>query len=347
MSVKLRSKLLSDGSESFYLDIYFKGKRDYEFLGIKIKSTDTNRKQKREIAEAKRSKRELELLANYHDLPKSFSGNDDFLEYFEKNMTDYNSVTVYRNFKIYVNDTLGKNTLPFKIIDEKLIEGYRDYLNSKIKNSTVWAYILKLKSAFNRAVKEQLILRNPAKNVKIKLNEIERVYLTEKELKKLINAKSKLIDIEVKKAFIFSCFTGLRISDVYKLTWSQIKEGKLFFTQTKTKGVEYMPLSSTAKKFLYMNVNKKKINLSEKVFKLKSESTTARKLRLWKKIAKLDKKLNYHISRHTFATLALSSGIDIYTVSKMMGHKSVKITEIYAKIINKTVEKAITKLPEL
>ena len=85
MGVKLRTKKNSDGSESLYLDIYIKGTRSYEFLGIKINKNDSQRKQKKQLAEAKRSKRELELISNYHDIPKNFNGDEDFLEYFNNN----------------------------------------------------------------------------------------------------------------------------------------------------------------------------------------------------------------------------------------------------------------------
>ena len=82
MNVKLRSKKLSDGSQSLYLDIYIKGVRQYEFLGIKITKNDPQRKHKKQIAEMKRAKKELEVMANYHDVPQNFNGDEDFLEYF-------------------------------------------------------------------------------------------------------------------------------------------------------------------------------------------------------------------------------------------------------------------------
>ena len=156
---------------------------------------------------------------------------------------------------------------------------------------------------------------------------------------------TELENIEVKKAYVFSCFTGLRISDVKSLTWSQIQENKLSFRQKKTKGLEYLPLAKTAIKYLYMNVDMQEINPDKNVFLLGKDETTNNILRKWAKKAKVNKYLTFHSARHTFATLSLSSGIDLYTVSKMMGHKSIKMTEIYAKIINKTVEEAVTKLP--
>ena len=345
MSVKLRSKKLSNGTESLYLDTYIKGNRSYEFLDIKIKKNDPQRKQKKQLAEGKRSKRELEVIANYNDIPRNFNGDDDFLEYFEKNANDANSLSMYNSFKSFALNKTINGELPFKLVSEQLIEDYKDYLKKTFKNSTAWVYLLKLKVILNKAVKDKLIVKSPARYVKIKLEDIERVFLTENELRKMADTDSE--NIEVKRAFLFSCFTGLRISDVKNIKWEQIKEGKLYFRQTKTKGIEYLPLSETALKYLYLNINRNDIKQDKPIFILGSKATINKYLRDWSEKAEIKKHIVFHSARHTFATLSLSSGIDIYTVSKMMGHKSIKMTEIYAKIINKTVEEAMTKLPKL
>jgi len=347
MSVKLRSKKLSDGSESLYLDLYIRGVRRYEFLGIQLRKNDPEKKHKKEIAEMKRSKRELELLANYHDVPKNFNGDEDFLEYFQTHLTDNYTKTVYNDFNKFVKTKNFNGKLPFKFLSEKLIEEYRDQLVKTKKNSSACMYLVKIKTILNKAIKDKMIVISPAKYVRLKLNDIEKVYLVEKELKQMIDKIDPEIDNEVKKAFVFSCFTGLRISDVRKLKWSQIKENKLFFAQTKTKGFEYLPLSESAKKYLFMDVKPEDIQPDKRVFNLCKDDITNKRLKIWVTKAEIDKKVTFHTARHTFATLSLTSGIDIYTVSKMMGHKSVKMTEIYAKIINKSVEEAVTRLPQL
>ena len=322
MGVKLRSKKLSDGSQSLYLDIYFKGTRKYEFLNIKITKNDPLKKHKKELAEAKRSKTELELIANHYEIPKNFRGDDDFLDYFQSNVKDKSSKSTYKNFRNYIKEKRNQDRLPFRLLTDKLFNDYKDYLEKEFKNSTAWVYLLKLKTMLNKAVKEKLINTNPAKNTRIKLNEIQKVFLTEEEISTLINTESP--DIEVKKAFLFACFTGLRISDITKLTWSQIENNKLYFRQTKTKGFEYLPLSDSALKFLYLNVDKEKVHPNEKIFKLGKKTTVQNKLRTWVKKSKIPKYLTFHSARHTFATMSLNSGIDIYTVSKMLGHKSIK-----------------------
>ncbi len=345
MSVKLRSKKLSNNSESLYLDIYSKGSRHYEFLDIKIKKNDPERKLKKQIAETKRSKREIEIISDYNDIPRNLNGGEDFLEYFKVNIKNKSAQSVFNNFSNFVKPKTINGKLPFKLITEKLIEDYKSEMEKVHKNSTAWAYLLKIKTILNKAVKDKLILQSPAKYVKVKLNEIERVYLTKEEIQAMADTETK--NIETKRAFIFSCFTGLRISDIKKMTWSEINEDKISFRQMKTKRIEYLPLAKTAIKYLYINIDKRSINQDEKVFKLKQEKTINNEIRKWSKNANINKSLTFHSARHTFATLSLSSGIDIYTVSKMMGHKSIKMTEIYAKIINKTVEEAMTKLPSI
>ena len=159
----------------------------------------------------------MRIISNYHDIPRNFNGDDDFLEYFNKNAKDGFSISVYRNFKSFVKNKTINGELPFKIVSEKLTENYKEYLEKTFKNSTAWVYLLKLKVILNKAIKEKLIVRSPAKYTKIKLEDIEKVFLTEDEIKLLVEKDFE--NIEVKKAFLFACFTGLRISDVKKIKW--------------------------------------------------------------------------------------------------------------------------------
>ena len=141
----------------------------------------------------------------------------------------------------------------------------------------------------------------------------------------------------------------MRLSDIKALTWGQIRDGKVFFRQKKTKGIEYLPISPTAKNILNQ-IERNDINdLDVKIFKLgkRTSERIGEKLRDWAKEAKVNKYITFHTARHTFATLSLNSGVDLYTVSKLLGHKSIKMTEIYAKVTNKKTDEAVTKLPAL
>jgi len=149
---------------------------------------------------------------------------------------------------------------------------------------------------------------------------------------------------DVKDAFIFSCFTGLRYSDVLNLKWSNIKKDKIEFIQKKTGGVEYLPIAEEAKKILK---KKAKSKSNESVFHLPKKPVIWEHIQNWKKAAEIDKKVSFHTARHTFATLSLTMGTDLYTVSKLLGHKSISTTQVYAKIIDKKKVQAINKLPSL
>ncbi len=348
MSVKLRTKKLKDGSESMYLDIYYKGTRRYEFLGLSLKKNDINRKKIKELAEKRRSQKELEIFADAHNLPNFYNGKEDFLRYYENKCVDDSSKSSLNRLKKFSKNRLVNDELPFNRVNEKFCEDYKQWLfDEELKNNTVWVTIIKLKTVLNKAVKEKIIPFNPAKYVSVKLEETEKIFLTFDELKRLndIDYKNK----EVKRAFLFACYSGLRLSDIKALTWKQIREGKLYFTQKKTRGVEYLPLSETAIKILYSGIDEDKIDKEANVFKLptnKSEKVGSH-LRNWAKLAEIDKYITFHTARHTFATLSLTYGIDLFTVSKMLGHKNINTTQIYAKIVNEKVNEAVKKLPTL
>lgn len=347
MSVKLRTKKLKDGSESLYLDIYHRGKRSYDFIGLKIKKNDRNKKQIKELAEKIRSTKELEIHANAYSIPNNYNGKEDFLKFYEDNCKDGAYKSSFEKFKEFSENKLIAGRLPYNRVDEKFCEDYRDWLLTKIGHNTAWVYIYKLKAIFNKAVNQKVIHSSPARFVNISVRETEKIYLTIDEVKKLYATDYNKYDI--KKAFLFSCFTGLRLSDVKALTWGQIREGKLFYVQKKTKGVEYLPLNETAQKMLNSGLENNILPLSEiKVFKLLSKGEDiGLHLRKWAKMAGINKHITFHTARHTFATLSLTYGIDLYTVSKLLGHKSIKMTEIYAKIVNEKLSEAIQKLPKI
>jgi integrase len=118
---------------------------------------------------------------------------------------------------------------------------------------------------------------------------------------------------DVKRAFLFACFTGLRISDVKALCWKQVSNDTIKFRQKKTKEYEIMPLSEQASKYLGTRGNPDEI-----IFKLKEDENTRRILIKWAKNAKLTKSISFHTARHTFATMALTYGVDIYTVNSQI-----------------------------
>jgi len=347
MSVKLRKKKTKKG-ESLYLDIYHDGQREYEFLKIELTKDKESNKEKMRIAESIRAKKELEILSSSHGLTPRFKKKANFVEYFEKFTNEKKSTTNYINTLNHLKKFTG-GTIKFLHINEKWLDDFKAYLLKKVSNNTANTYYTALKTVLKKAVKERIIHENPAQYTdSIKINDVERVYLTHEELTKLSRAKCP--NDEVKRAFLFACYTGLRFSDLNKLTWGKIQTDngryKLQYRQKKTGGFEYFPLSETANKLL--KDDSSIINFPNKpVFDLPCRFYYNQILKNWTKNAGINKNLTSHVARHTFATLALSSGADIYTVSKLLGHRDISTTQIYAKIIDKKKEEAVDMLPRL
>jgi len=175
--------------------------------------------------------------------------------------------------------------------------------------------------------------------------ETQREYLTFSELKSLSNADCKYPIL--KRAFIFSCLTGLRWSDVNKLIWSEVRDEddqyRVVFRQKKTDGVEYLYISKEARELL----GERAAN-SDRVFTgLKYSAVYNTEILRWCMRAGITKHITFHSSRHTNAVLLLENGADIYTVQKRLGHKEIKTTEIYAKIIDKKMKEAAEIIPSI
>ena len=173
--------------------------------------------------------------------------------------------------------------------------------------------------------------------------ESRREYLTIEELNRLAQTPC---DPLLKRAALFSALTGLRHCDIQKLKWSEIVEVvrdrdiqwwyRLNFTQQKTKGVEYMPISEQA----FQLCGERKDGEQLVFAGLPDPSWINRPIKKWVAEAGITKHITYHCSRHSYATLQLAGGTDIYTVSKMLGHTNVRTTQVYAKVVDAKKEEA-------
>ena len=174
-----------------------------------------------------------------------------------------------------------------------------------------------------------------------------RDYLSLEEVKALAAADCDFP--EIKRAFLFSCLTGLRRSDIIKLTWGEVTElngrTRLVFRQKKTGGQEYLDITPQAAELIG---NRGKAKPADKVFgDIRYPSDTNDSLRIWALRAGIDKNVTFHVGRHTFAVLMLTLGTDIYTVSKLLGHRELKTTQIYAKIIDEKKQAAVYNIPKI
>ena len=285
---------------------------------------------------------------------KKARGQADFIEYFGKQAAkryknDTKSVGVnwdraHDLLKIFTKD----KPLPFAQIDMHLIESFRDFLlkaprggNKRgiISQNTASTYFTLFKAALHQAFIDSYFDVDIAAKVKgISGVESRREYLTVEELNKL--AATPCEYPMLKKAAFFSALTGLRHSDIRKMTWKELSvEGdhyRINFTQRKTGGVEYMPISEQA--YLICGEPAEPDRL---VFEgLQDPSWINRPVKKWIEAAGIKKHITFHCFRHSYATNQLTEGTDLYTVSKMLGHTNIRTTQIYAKVVDSKKEEA-------
>jgi integrase len=353
MSVTLREKQLQDGRRSYYLDIYHSGRRSYEFLNIYLGNNREENKESRELAESIRSKRQLDLQALGYGMAPQFKKKVDFLTYFENVTKVKRDSEGLRGVQNYDNTLMhlkgyASGPVPICSIDAAWLEGFKAYLSKKMKQNSANNVYAKVKTVLHRACKEGFIPKNPADDVKyFPSPEVEKVFLNEHELQSLAQTECKAP--QVKRAFLFACNTGIRFSDVKALTWEMVKDGKIHFRQKKTGGFEYMHLNASALKILELQkTDLQAIPHPEKpVFNIPDKSHVNKYLLPWIKAAGIKKHVTFHCSRHTFATMLLTTGTDLYTVSKLLGHKSIATTAIYAKVVDSKRKGAVDNLPQL
>ena len=372
--VKLRKKAISGKRQSLYLDFYpaiphpVTGEPTRrEFLGYylfekpKTQVDIQHNKETMQLAEQIRQKRDNHL--NKPEIYTQFEkeqlrlkniGERSFVQYFEQltNKRTGSNQDGWLSAANYLNTfTAGK--LKFSDVNEKFCNDFKDYLktcqsirsrNKTLSKNTVLSYFNKFKAALKQAFKDGLLQTDINSRIEnVKASETRRNYLTLEELNTLVKTDCNLPVL--KQAALFSALTGLRFSDIQKMVWSELEyiagQGYFInFDQEKTEGVEILPISDQA----YSLLGERR-DPNEKVFtNLNYSAWTNSHLFKWLIKAGITKEITFHSFRHTFATLQLSQGTDIYTVSKMLGHRELKTTQIYAKIVDQTKRTAADKI---
>lgn len=364
MNVTLRQR--KKGNKiSLYLDYYSDGKREYEYLNLYLtpepekgkltKEQKEDNRKKLAMAEAIRSKRLLEIKNEEYGFRDTEKVKGSFLSYFEQlTLKRRHSQGNWGNWDSVLKhlQKFAPNGVSFKEVDKRWIERFKEYLqhdakgknDKRLSQNSQASYFGKLTAALKEAVKDGIIQMNPASQVEgIKSDDPDREFLTLEELQ----AAAK-VDCEMpvlKNAFIFSALTGLRWSDIEKLVWSEVQHSEqsgyyIRFRQKKTKGAETLPISEQA--FQLLGERKQG---DSKVFEgLYYSAWHNLKLREWVMKAGITKHITFHCARHTYATLQITLGTDIYTVSKLLGHRHLKTTEIYAKVIDHKKQEAANKI---
>ena len=373
--VRLREKRLKDGNRSLYLDIYSNGIRKYEYLKLYLvpelteAEKDIN-KQTLKIAEHVKAERILALqsrgVKDWDYIKKSSMPVVAWLEKEYENPPYVISTSSKKwrkqTRKMYANylDTIHKPNMTLEEIDKSVCRGFIAYLRTasnrttnetrQISQTTAQKYMMEMISALNFAVREGVLASNPFKMIpaieRISRDDKEREFLTIDEIKTLMKTPCGREDVKI--AFFFSCFTGLRYSDVLQLTPRHIFKSTdgngeyINLKMAKTKHTVIVPLSDEAKKWL----PKPKGN-GVPFFTLPTPSTIGLVLKHWMEKARIDKHITFHCARHSFATMMLTLGTDIYTTSKLLGHNHVATTEIYAKVIDKKKVESMFNLDKM
>ena len=364
MKVTLRQR--TKGSKtSLYLDYYHKGKRQFEYLQLylypepeKGKLTKAQKEENKntiDLAESIRAKRHLELKSGSYGFPDHGKLKGSFLRYMEY-LTEKrkDSKGNYGNWDSALKHlkTFVHSDITFSQIDKRWLEDFKDYLmkvartpaENPLSQNSASSYYNKVRAAIKEAYKEGILLRNPAdETTGIKVEESEREFLTLNELQDLANTDCEIPIM--KQAFLFSALTGLRWSDINKMTWAEVQHSTemgyyIRFTQKKTKGTETQPISDQA----YSLLGERGEPTARVFTGLKYSAWHNLRLQQWVMNAKITKNITFHCARHTYATLQLTLGTDIYTVSKLLGHHDLKTTQIYAKIIDEKKKDAANKI---
>lgn len=364
--IHLRKKRLADGRESLYLDTYVNGRRSYEYLQMYLMpGTDVQTKRQNaetlQAAENIRAKR-IKVLTSRKEgsAPQQEVGKmrladllDAYNEERKRHSKRLGSAVTSCKTALYV---YRGNEITLSEIDKAFCQQFMIFLLNEYSNSgrqegghlapaTVRLFFSTLNSALNFAVRKGWMRMNPCKLIssedRISAPESNREFLTIDEIHKLI-ATPFTGHIQVKRAYLFSCFCGLRISDVRRITWGDIdfKDGyaELHLIMQKTQSVHYLPLSQEACACMPKRAESSD---SDQVFNLPALTRINAELKAWAAAAGIHKHITFHTARHTFATMMLTLGADLYTTSQLLGHSSIQTTQIYAKIVDKKKSDAV------
>ena len=344
---------MADGNITFLIDVYHK---DYgRFVqSTGIKENPKNRKAynqaKAEILDKVRiieKDLQFDAAAVFERRAKAA---EDFVEFLRSSTQKMNYSAEVNAMKKVVAFSGG--VVPFEKLNAAWLEQFKNHLlKDEISQNTAKLYFGIVRGSIRQAWRQGYIHEDfTGKVASIKPTDIKRHFLTLEEIETL--SKAFCEDEMVKNAFLFACFTGLRVSDIELLQWGKVSfvDGAPFieYQQKKTKQYENCPIPEQAVKIL-MDV--KKIHPlfapdgDERVFIMPCRAVLGQILHVWGRRAGLSWQLHFHSSRHTMATLMLTAGSDIYTVSKQLGHKDIATTQKYSRLIDSKRVAEVNRLP--
>jgi integrase len=263
------------------------------------------------------------------------------------------SMETYKHYKSsrkrlaeFISTQLKKTDIPIQSINYKFLDSFDIYIKKDFNNqqNTAWNYHKHLRRVINLAVSMDYIDKNPYSKFKVGLDETHREILSMEELKRM---EDKSIQIErlsvVRDIFIFACYTGLSFSDIAKLSRIHLQHGAdgkewIIIDRSKTNNRCRIPILPKAREILKRYEDYPKISNKDILLPILTNQKMNSYLKELGDICAINKNITMHIARHTFATsVTLSNGVPIETVSKILGHTSLKTTQIYAKVLDRKI----------
>ena len=368
-SVRIRLKALKNGNFSIYLDTYCEGRRFYEFLRLYIvpETDGAARRQNRDVmqqANLMKARRVIELATGQYGARqkrREACRLEEYLGQYEERLSLTHRGESFRamcqNMENYLRAFLGRKmeTMMVGDINTGTCRRFAEYLKQAQMSTgkglsavSTYHYFTAFRSMLAEAVRDGLLGEDPTKRMRKqelpKRPAVSKNYLDADEVALLATTACR--NESVKRAFIFSCLTGLRLSDVRSLRWGSIRhEGdswRFSIIMQKTQEPLQEKLSAEAVSWLPARGAD-----DELLFPLPCRSTVARILREWARDAGIGKHVTFHTARHSYATMALTAGADLYTISKLLGHHNIKTTTVYAAVVDAQRDAAVDSVSDL
>lgn len=378
---KLGAKILSDGRESLFLDYYLgyqkvysekldkevaKKERRREFLSLYLWQAPRNpieRQQNKEILQlAKEIRYEREQALKDGTLGYRLKAkNINFFDFIQAYYDEYTKKdkrmikAAQKRFTDFIalEYPLYKTNLSPERITAEMMEHFVEYLQSVSKGEGALTHWKRWKKIVKAAVVKDVLRKNPCENVVCKADEeaLKKDILSIEEMLQLINTTYQGQNPEIRKAFIFTLYTGIRFCDIKELTFENVDYSNktLVFNQNKTQG-------HSSRSYVNIPLNDSLLSLigtastgclSEKIFKLPSHTMCLKALRHWTARAGIAKHITWHCGRHSFAVNILNNGANIKTVASLLGHSGLRHTEKYTRAVDSLKQAAINSLPVL
>lgn len=367
--VMLRAKILPSGNVQVYLYSSYKGKPMRQSVGVLNIETDASTQARNtelmRMAEAEAGIRNADAVRMGHGLTPQPKQNILLSDYLQRLSTgkDYSTQT-RKIFDVLLHHVEIFRTAEIKIafIDANWVRAFIHYLRTEAYNrntkytkkplteNTIHRLFEALEIVLARAQRDMIITKSPLSELgakeRPKRNREAREYLTTEEVRRLIATDCS--NEQIKRAFLFSVFTGLRWSDITRLTWQSMKQdnnGTFFhINMKKTAKPIDVYLSKIGAHFMPQRTEHSD---NDFIFNLPNNSSTNKHLKTWCKDANITKQVCFHVARHTFATMMLNNDTPLEVVSKMLGHERLSTTEIYAKLLNRTIASAAHKQDDI